>query len=213
MKRSSVAQALAAHGRAFLALIAVAMFFAVSASSAIGDSFAVNAGTTLELSPVNAVNAVGTEHTVTARLGASGGVIAGAHVHFDVTGANATSGDTTTDASGEASFTYTGANAGTDTIRACFDANDDQQCGGDELSVNATKRFVVAGAGQAGVTLGVTPLTAVNPVGTQHTVTASLSGGTVSDQKIHFAVSGANSATGDATTDASGHAGFTYTGT
>src|SRR5436190_9748674 len=195
-----------------LLLLGGVLLLILSPPSASADNVATTGGFTLELGPVNGVNVVGTQHQVTARLGAGGGVIAAAHVHFAVSGSNTMSGNATTNASGEATFSYAGANSGTDTITACFDANDDQQCEGDELAVNVTKRWITAGAGQAGVTLGLTPITAVNPVGTAHTVTATVNGGVQANQKIHFAVTGANATTGDATADVSGQASFTYTG-
>ncbi len=53
-------------------------------------------------------------------------------------------------------------------------------------------------------------------VGTEHTVTAALTddtGAPVADTTIEFAVTGANSTSGTATTDADGSAAFSYTGT
>ena len=62
--------------------------------------------------------------------------------------------------------------------------------------------------------LTLTPEVDENPVGTQHTVTATLSNqnGPLSGRTILFSVAGANSASGTGTTDGSGQATFTYTG-
>jgi RHS repeat-associated protein/uncharacterized repeat protein (TIGR01451 family) len=64
-------------------------------------------------------NVKGTSQTMTATLkGAAGVPIPGATVQFNVTGSNLTSGTGTTDSSGAATFTYSGANAGADTVQA-----------------------------------------------------------------------------------------------
>jgi hypothetical protein len=62
--------------------------------------------------------------------------------------------------------------------------------------------------------LSLTPAADENSVGSQHTVTATLASqtGPVSGASILFTVAGANSATGNRTTDSSGQATFTYTG-
>ena len=64
--------------------------------------------------------------------------------------------------------------------------------------------------------LDLEPNTGTAPVGTSHTVTATLTddtGDPVTDTSIEFAVSGTHSTTGTATTDATGQATFSYTGT
>lgn len=77
---------------------------------------------TVGLSPATATNPVGTDHTVTATAQSSGGApIAGATVNFQVlTGPNAgKNGSGSTNAQGQATFTYTDtAGPGTDTIQA-----------------------------------------------------------------------------------------------
>lgn len=63
--------------------------------------------------------------------------------------------------------------------------------------------------------LDLSPDTGSAEVGTQHTVTAELTddtGAPVADTTVEFAVAGAHSTTGTATTDDSGHATFTYPG-
>jgi len=62
---------------------------------------------------------VGNLETATATVkDAAGAAVANAVVQFTVTGANNASGSATTNASGQATFSYTPANAGTDTINA-----------------------------------------------------------------------------------------------
>ncbi len=98
---------------------------------------------TLDLQPPTAAKSVGASHTVNATVKElGGGVVAGEPVLFTVTrGATVvTSGTGTTNAQGVASFTYTGASAGEDTITACHDANGDHDCdlGEPFASVKAT---------------------------------------------------------------------------
>jgi sugar lactone lactonase YvrE len=64
-------------------------------------------------------------------------------------------------------------------------------------------------------TLDLDPNSATNPVGTTHTVTATLvnPSGSKVDQPLAFEVTGANSSSGFERTDSSGRASFAYTGT
>lgn len=81
-------------------------------------------GARLTLAPISAgPNAPGTTQALTATLVDShGSPIAGQVVHFTVTGANATTGTGTTDANGNASFSYPGANTGNDVAQATLTA-------------------------------------------------------------------------------------------
>jgi hypothetical protein len=97
----------------------------------------------LTLTPATAENPVGTSHTVTATLDNPGGSNAGKTILFTVTGANPTTGSGVTDAAGKATFTYTGTNAGDDTITACFDRDDSGACDAGEPTATATKRWIV----------------------------------------------------------------------
>jgi ABC-type transport system substrate-binding protein len=74
----------------------------------------------LSLAPQAAVKKVGTQHTVTATFTDNGSPVAGAAVSFDVvSGPNAgTTGSATTQANGQAAFTYSSAATGTDDVRA-----------------------------------------------------------------------------------------------
>lgn len=82
--------------------------------------------TDVTLDPPTATNPVGTTHTVTATVSADGVAQVGVVVTFTVSGANAGAtgvcvpADCRTDANGQVSFTYTGTNAGNDTITASF---------------------------------------------------------------------------------------------
>jgi hypothetical protein len=65
-------------------------------------------------------------------------------------------------------------------------------------------------------TVSLTPSAATNPLGANHTVTATVldrSGNAVAGQVVEFRVSGTNRASGSATTDDNGAVTFTYTGT
>ena len=78
------------------------------------------AGATLVLAPVTAgPNVTGTSQSFTLTARDKDGIpIPNLQVHLAIVGANATSADAPTDASGSASFSYLGANRGTDTAQA-----------------------------------------------------------------------------------------------
>jgi hypothetical protein len=99
----------------------------------------------LVLNPSIAVNAVGTEHCVTATaFDAMDGPVEGVLVVFTVTGSVTASGSATTDASGNAAFCYNGPPfPGEDVITAFADADEDGTQDPDELSAVATKTWVL----------------------------------------------------------------------
>lgn len=71
------------------------------------------------------------------------------------------------------------------------------------------------GAQPVNFQMTLTPATDTNPVGTTHTVTATLtddSGAPLAGRTIQFAATGANTAAGPGVTNGSGQATFTYTG-
>lgn len=78
---------------------------------------------TVVLTPPTAINEVGTQHTVTATATtATGSPADGVPVRFTVMGAVETTGQCTTDAQGQCTFTYTGpALPGADLITGCAD--------------------------------------------------------------------------------------------
>ncbi|MGH2359517.1 MAG: Ig-like domain-containing protein, partial [bacterium] len=165
----------------------------------------------LTLSPLTATNPVGTSHEVTATLTDNGRPVADATILFSVSGANTASGSQATDGDGRASFRYTGMAEGADTITACFDGNDSRACDASEPAGSASKVWTAVQV----FALALSPLSDSNAVGTPHTVTATLTdnGRPAADATILFSVSGANTASGSRTTDGSGQATFTYTGT
>lgn len=77
-------------------------------------------GPKIGLTPETAENLVGTTHTLTAKVTENGEPQSGVTVTFTVTGVNPQTGAGTTNATGEATFTYKGEKAGTDTIVASF---------------------------------------------------------------------------------------------
>jgi Bacterial Ig-like domain (group 1) len=96
---------------------------------------------TLALNPPTATNNTGSTHTVTATLTANKKPLAGQTILFSVSGANTTSGSGVSDGSGNASFSYIGTNAGTDTITACADINKNGVCDPEEPTATATKTW------------------------------------------------------------------------
>jgi hypothetical protein len=165
--------------------------------------------TSVTLTPPDAVNNVGTSHTVTATASASGNPFAGASILFAVSGDANTAGSCTTDSSGTCSFTYAGPRTpGSDTITGCADNNGNGTVDAGEPCGQATKTWVVP-------TLAATPPDAVNTVGTNHTVTASItstSGASEAGRAVAFSVSGSVATSGSCTTGASGSCSFTYAG-
>jgi hypothetical protein len=102
----------------------------------------------IKLEPLDATNPVGTSHTVTATVtNDSGGTVTpvvGTTVTFKVLSGPHTgvTGTATTNASGKASFSYTGTAVGTDVIRATF-----VDSSGVTQTSNAVQKVWVAGTG------------------------------------------------------------------
>ncbi|MEK6643306.1 MAG: Ig-like domain-containing protein [Planctomycetota bacterium] len=160
------------------------------------------------LTPPTAVRLVGTAHTVTAKIlrWAGGPNAVGATVNFSVTaGPNAgAAGMAVTDGAGDASFIYNSNGlTGTDTISATATVDGITQT----VACTATIDWVNTGC-------MLTPATDTNPIGTPHTVTATvlLNGVPQAGVTVNFATVGANVAAGMDITDANGHAEFTYNG-
>jgi hypothetical protein len=152
---------------------------------------------TLTLTPPAATSTVGTPDTVTATVTNPGGSVSSQAVSFAVTGANTASGSAMTAADGQATFTYTGTNAGMDTITARF-TNDHGATATGVASVtwvppvaNGTTLTVSSGTGD------FADLTAVSAMLTS-------SGGPVSGKTVTFTLNGAETCSG--TTDATGAA-------
>jgi hypothetical protein len=168
---------------------------------------------TLTLEPAADTNPVGTPHTVTATArNAALQPVAGVTVRFTVTGANPTSGSSVTNASGQATFTYTGTVAGPDAITAYADTNNNNVRDGEEPMAPAAKVWTPGPP----ATLVLTPAADTNEVGNPHTVTATVRDAflnPVPNVTVRFTVTGANPTSGSDVTDANGQATFTYTGT
>jgi hypothetical protein len=182
-----------------------------------GDAFVtkldmIGAPATLTLTPATDTNPVGTQHTVTATVRDVGGnPVPGVIVRFSVTGANTASGSATTNASGQATFTYTGNNAGVDAIHAFADTDNDMMQDAGEPFGDATKTWTPA----TPATLVLTPPADTNPVGTSHTVTATVrdaGGNPVANVTVRFTVTGTVNTSGQCTTNAAGQCDFTYNG-
>jgi Ca2+-binding RTX toxin-like protein len=171
----------------------------------------------ITLAPAAASNEVGEDHTVTATVvDEFGNPVEGVDVHFAVTGAGTpvpAGGDDTTDADGEATFTFTNETAGANTITACVDADAGSDCDGGELSDTATKTWTPGPA----AAIALAPETDANPVGTNHTVTATVTdgfGNPVAGEDVHFGVTGGGTPIptgGDDVSDVAGLATFTFT--
>jgi hypothetical protein len=101
----------------------------------------------LELTPASATNAVGQQHCVTALVtDGAGAPVPGVLVRFSVSGSNSASSSATTGSDGKATFCYTGANAGEDTIEAFADADADGTKDPGEPTGTAMKTWEAAAA-------------------------------------------------------------------
>jgi hypothetical protein len=170
----------------------------------------------MTLTPPAATNTVGNPHTVTATVrDFAGRPVPGVTVRFSVTGVNTVApGSCVTNANGQCTFTYTGTVAGTDTIAAYADTNNNNTQNAGEPAAVATKNWLPGPA----ATLTLTPTTATNMVGTTHCVTATVRdafGNPVPSVTVRFSVptaiaTAAAPSSGSATTNANGQAQFCY---
>ncbi|HEU5422279.1 MAG TPA: Ig-like domain-containing protein, partial [Nitrolancea sp.] len=157
----------------------------------------------ISLSPTNVSAAVGTAQTITATVvDLDGDPIPGVVVSFSVSGVNAASGSVTTDSDGEASFSYTGAHVGTDTVSATTP--------GVQVAATATIVWSVAES------VSISPETVTVATGVVQSFTATVvdvDGDPVPGEVVMFTVTGANPTSGTATTNSDGQASFSYNGT
>ena len=117
---------------------------------------------------------MGTSHTVTATLtDSAGGPVGDAPIEFTVAGANPGDGTDVTDESGQATFTYTGNNVGTDQIGACYDADDQLPC---EAVGSAEKVWQIPVGLSVSSSLDPTTVSAGDDVLDTATITATGSG-------------------------------------
>jgi hypothetical protein len=170
-----------------------------------GSGIVVSSGS-ITLTPLDDTNPVGTDHTVTAHVTDASGPLANQVVTFSVTGVNAGATGTcvpvscATNASGDVTFTYNGANGvGDDTIKASFtDASSSLQ------SATAQKHWTAVNGTE-------TTVTYTGPVTVQYSDPLVMSGNLVagatpvSGQPLGFTF-GAASFSGVSPTDASGNA-------
>jgi hypothetical protein len=168
----------------------------------------------LTLVPVHANRTVGTEHTILANArDAEGAPVAEVWIRWRVLGpANVRAEHAVkTNAEGNAELKYTGTNAGTDTVRAYADSNDNRRQDADEATTLATVEFTAPAA-----IVELAQNTATSLRGSTTTVTATVrtaSGAPVYDARVVFAVTGANPQPLQAVrTNASGQATFSYAG-
>lgn len=112
-------------------------------------------GGSIDLQPESDENPINTDHDMTATVtDANGEPCEGANVRFEVASdGNPTppDGSDTTDAAGEADFTFTNDTAGEDTITSCTNADGSlpASCDQADLSATATKKWVVVGDAEA----------------------------------------------------------------
>lgn len=162
----------------------------------------------LTLTPLLATNTVNTAHTVTATVTSNGNALVSALINFTVTGANANSGTATTGVSGQGSFTYTGNNLGTDTIRAI--------AGG--VTGAVTKVWIAGGGGCPTITLSPNSLNA-GTVSTAYSQKITATGGqapytfAVTTGNLPGGLNLANAGTISGTPTNQGVTGFTITAT
>jgi hypothetical protein len=100
---------------------------------------------TISLTPPDAVNVVGTSHSVTATVGNSaGGAVENALVRFNVSGSSSQSGSCATDSAGQCTFSYVGPTLpGADVIVAYADSDEDGVRDADEPMAEATKAWIL----------------------------------------------------------------------
>lgn len=111
---------------------------------------------TVTITPADAVNPVGTSHTVTATVkDATGQPVEGAEVRFRVEGSVSTTGSCTTDTQGRCTFTFQGPNLpGATVITAFADTQDNNEQDPDEPFGEATKAFILPDSTPGQVTGG-----------------------------------------------------------
>ena len=163
----------------------------------------------VSLSPENSVGSVNTQHLLTATVSPHS---AGALVRFRVTqGPNANdSGVDLTDSLGRATFSYLGnGGVGSDLILAWSDLDGDGVVDPNEPQAVAIRSWTAV----AGSAFSISPASDVNPVGSRHTMTATVSPAQ-SNLRARFEVTdGPNKGTkGSDETNSNGRATLSYVG-
>jgi hypothetical protein len=175
--------------------------------------------TGVALSPLTPTAEVGTNLTFVATVtGSHGEAETFIPVVFTVTSTGSpsdTSESGVTDAAGQMQFTYSNTVAGTDTLSAFADLDEDGTADAGE-----TVQTTVTWSPGPPDTLDLTPVTSTNTVDETHVLTAHVEdrfGNDVPDIIVRFSVAGANGILGEPTsgsdlTDAGGNAVFAYVG-
>jgi hypothetical protein len=125
-----------------------------------------------------------------------------------VTGANPTTGSDTTNANGEAHFSFTGMHPGVDRVIAFADVDQDKAQDATEPEARTTLTW-------SNASLALSAPAGSQKLGSTQSVTATLknaAGNGLSGVTVYFTVSGANSGSGSAKTDSNGTAVFSYAG-
>lgn len=117
----------------------------------------------INLAPASAEKAVGTTETLTATVIQCGAPKAGVSVAFSVGGVNPQTGNATTNSEGQATFTYTGSNAGTDHTVASYETTAKQTVKSNEATTVWTTPAPVAAAVVTKPATGVLPEKVVVP--------------------------------------------------
>jgi hypothetical protein len=170
---------------------------------------AARAPTSMDVTPATATLRVGETHTISVAVrDQKSDPIMGASVVFEVTAGPNPGVKCTkiTDAQGKTSCSYSGANAGTDTLTVTATNQ------GASLAKTVQATWYVPGV----TTVGLSPATATRAPGETHTVTAAVSdqqGRPMQGVPVSFEVTDGPSAgtTGAGTTDASGMTSFSFT--
>ncbi len=164
----------------------------------------------LTLAPLNSAAAIGTTQTFTATVkGTNGSLLPNVVVRFTVTGVNPiASTAATTNSNGQATFSYVGSHSGVDTITAYADVDNDNAQDNGEPGASTTITW-------ANATLTLSPLNVTAPATTAQTFTVTVkntAGNPLNNVTVRFTVTGANPSSASGTTDANGHASYSYTG-
>lgn len=171
-----------------------------------------NPATGLTLSQPSETAIAGTPHTLTVTVrDLSGELSSGVMIRFAVSGANPTSGDRTTNSDGIATFTYTGADTGKDTVEAYADVNENGSQETGESSASGTVNWV----SNVPSSLALTAESDSPVIGSSDTFTATVKnagGDLLPGVMVRFSVSGANSESGNSDSDNDGQATFSYSG-
>ncbi len=180
------------------------------ASSSI--SWDLNPATGLVLSQSSGTEVVGKSHSVTATVRDQfGDTSSNVIIRFSVTGANSTSASRTTNSDGVATFAYTGSKTGKDTLKAYADVNGSNKQETGEPSASVTVNWV----SNVPSSLDLTADNDTPTVGSSDTFTATVKnadGNLLPGVTVRFAVSGANSDSGNGATNKDGTVSFSYSG-